>query len=149
MSSPLISQADEAVPLCPLATGVAAGTHARAVVLAIFVSGAEASFLYDPRCEQGAPLTWVEFGPHVRNNKRKLERILKKSGRAIVELEGEIWGPRVPDRRLPEGIRQIAPTGWGHLSAYRTRFVVRAIKHVEPVQKHVPYYQWPRSEDRH
>jgi hypothetical protein len=136
---------EEPSPLCSVTDGVKQGTHHTATVSAILVSGRENSFLYDPQCENGKPMTWVDFQLKTKANKSRLHRVLRKSGRALVELDGEIWGPRLADPHSPETVRQLSPTGWGHLNGYRTRFVVRLIRKVETVPKEVPFFQWPKG----
>ncbi|MEP6592164.1 MAG: hypothetical protein ABJC51_00640 [Acidobacteriota bacterium] len=137
---------DDHLPLCPVAASAEEGAHHQAVVSAILVGGRENTFLYYPQCENGRPMTWVDFELKAMANKSRLDRILKKSGRALVVLDGEIWGPRASDLHSPEMVRQMSPKGWGHLSAYRTRFVVRSILKIEPVPEDVPFYQWPKVE---
>lgn len=125
--------------LCQLVAEARAGTRRQAVVSALFVRGRESTFLYDPSCQGAKPLTWVDLQLDTKANKKALDRIVKRDGRARVILTGEIWGPRPPDPELPEPFR--FPLGWGHLGRYPTRFLTKAIAKPEAVEADVDWFR--------
>jgi hypothetical protein len=47
-----------------------------------------------------------------------------------VLVEGEFYGPPLPDPKLPENIRRAYHGRWGHLGCCRTKLVVHAILEV-------------------
>jgi hypothetical protein len=57
-----------------------------------------------------------------------LRSILDSKGHANVVFEGEFFGPARPDPNLPDAIRKSDHPGWGHLGAFRTKFVVHVIR---------------------
>jgi len=59
--------------------------------------------------------------------------MLGQSKRAYVVLEGEFYGPPLPDPKLPEPIRKSYHPGWGHLAAFKTKLVVHTIRDVKAV----------------
>jgi hypothetical protein len=73
---------------------------------------------------------WIEVDLLPTNNRKKLNKILVKSGRAHVVFEGELYGPPEPDQKLPEALRDNSHPGWGHLGAFKTKLVVHAIREV-------------------
>jgi hypothetical protein len=132
--------------LCQALALVKSGDHQILTVSAIYASGLEDSFLYDPQCDNGAPSTWVEFAPKLKS-RHELESILKKSSNiAYVQFEGEFFGPKPinPDTSLPDVIRR-SGRRYGHLGGYQTMFVVHSIKKMEPVPKEFPSFQWPKE----
>jgi len=132
--------------LCQALERVKTGDHQTVTVSAIYASGLEDTFLYDPQCHEGAPSTWVEFAPKLKS-RGKLERILKQSSnRAYVQFEGEFFGPKPinPDTTLPEVIRK-SGRRYGHLGGYQTLLVVHSIKKMKSVPKEVPSFRWPKE----
>lgn len=65
-------------------------------------------------------------------NKEELRKLLDRSRRAYVVVEGEFYGPPLPDPKLPEGIKKDYHPGWGHLAAFKTKLVVHVIRDVKP-----------------
>src|SRR5579884_251404 len=128
------------LPLCQALALVKTGDHQTVTVTAIYTSGSEDSFLYDPQCRDGAPSTWVEFAPKLKN-RNDLERVLKQSSnRAYVQFEGEFFGPKPfnPDTSLPDVIRK-SGRRYGHMGGYETMLMVHSIKKVDPVPQDVPF----------
>ena len=77
-----------------------------------------------------------------KENKNKLRELLSRSRRAYVEVEGEFYGPPLPDPKLPEAIKKDYHPGWGHLAAFKTKLVVHAIRDVKAVPTdHTPTTQ--------
>jgi hypothetical protein len=114
----------KATSLCALQEKATEGTHATARVSAILN---EWVTLEDAACP--AQDTWVEFVlPAGHNkNKEKLRKPLDHYDRAYVSVEGEFYGPPLPDPKLPEAIRKAYHPGWGHLAAFKTKLVVHVI----------------------
>jgi len=125
------ANAEQKESLCVLQAKVTEGAHVRVQVGGVFSIGLENGTLEDPVCP--AQATWVELGLQSERNKEKLRRLLERSGRAYVVLEGEFYGPGVADPKLPEAIRKSYHPGWGHLAAFRTKMVVRTIRSVRAV----------------
>jgi hypothetical protein len=137
---------ESVLSLCQALALVKTGEHQTVTVAAIYISGVEDSFLYDPQCHEGAPSTWIEFSPELKS-RDKLERILKQSNnRAYVQFEGEFFGPKPinPDTSLPEVIRK-SGRRYGHMGGYETMLVVHSIKKMDSVPQEVPFFQWPKE----
>jgi hypothetical protein len=75
--------------------------------------------------------TWVELALRSQENKEKLRKLLDRSRRAYVVIEGEFYGPPLPDPKLPEAIKKDYHPGWGHLAAFKTKLVVHVIRDVK------------------
>ena len=110
--------------LCVLQEKAAEGNHATVQVSGIL---SEWVTLEDAACP--AEDTWVELAlpPGQDKNKEKLRRLLDDYDRAYVMVEGEFYGPPLPDPKLPEVIRKAYHPGWGHLAAFRAKLVVHVI----------------------
>ena len=118
--------------LCSLGK-VTEGEHVSVTVSGVYEgglgdSGPAAGTLDDSACPE--KIAWIEIELQTPNNRKKLSEILDKSGRAYVVFEGDFYGPPVPDPKLPDGIRKYSHPGWGHLGAFKTKFVVHAIRDV-------------------
>ena len=92
--------------------------------------GLDQSVLKDSGCPRES--TWVELGLRSQKNKEKLRKILDRSRRAYVVLEGELFGPPVPDPKLPQAVHKSYHPGWGHLGAFKTKLIVHTIVDVQP-----------------
>jgi hypothetical protein len=125
------SKAPESTSLCSLQRKAAEGSHKAVHVSGIFSEGLERGTLEDAACPKDS--TWVELDLRSDENKEKLRKMLHRSRRAYVVVEGEFYGPPVPDSKLPEAIRKSYHPGWGHLAAFKTKLVVRAIREVKAV----------------
>ena len=77
-------------------------------------AGAAMGTLSDSACPKET--AWIEIALESPTNRKKLNTILDKSNRAHVVFEGELYGPRLPDPKLPEAIRKDYHPGWGHLA---------------------------------
>ena len=119
----------EVTSLCSLQSTVAEGRHKAVRVSGVYGPSLNYTVLEDPACPNET--TWVELGLRTNRNRAKLRRLLDHSRRAYVELDGEFYGPPVPDPKLPESIRKSYHPGWGHLAAFRTKLVVFAIRDVK------------------
>jgi hypothetical protein len=90
------------------------------------------------------------------SNKTNTRRDAAGNGDAVlVVFEGEFYGPRVPDPKLPEAIRKNYHPGWDHNNASMTKLVVHTIQSVEPLPPDHPCapprsepYQWPCFQNR-
>jgi hypothetical protein len=119
--------------LCGLQGKVAEGDHVSVTISGVYEgglgdSGPAMGTLGDSACPMET--AWIEVALQSPNNRKKLNRILRKSGRAYVVFEGELYGSPMPDPKLPEAIRKNYHPGWGHLGAFKTKLVVRAIREV-------------------
>jgi hypothetical protein len=116
--------------LCDLQKRVADGEHETVRVSGVYGPGLDHTVLQDPSCP--AEGTWIELGLRSDHNEQKLRRLLNRSRQAYVVVEGEFYGPPLPDPKLPEAIKKDYHPGWGHLSAFKTKLVVHMIREVKP-----------------
>ncbi len=103
------------------------------------VTGPEGSALYDPGCQQGQPLVWVDFNPSVSGKWGSLKRILHRSNRAAVTIEGTMRGgePTKIDPKLPEQIKEALKNQkerYGHLGGFDMAIEVSRIIEAKPVK---------------
>jgi len=124
-----VSKELEAKSLCSLQQTVAEGNRETVRVSGMYGPGLDHTVLEDPSCP--AEGTWIELDLRSEHNKQKLRRLLNHSRRAYVVVEGEFYGPPLPDPKLPEAIRKSYHPGWGHLAAFKTKLVVHAIREVK------------------
>jgi|ERR1700683_380697 len=82
--------------LCVLQKKVAEGKHEAVRVYGTYGPGLDHAVLEDPSCP--AEGTWVELALRSDENKEKLRKLLDRSERAYVLMEGEFYGPRYPTR---------------------------------------------------
>ena len=115
--------------LCVLQKQVAEGKHEAVRVSGMYGPGLDHTVLEDPSCP--AEGTWVELALRSNQNKERLRKLLDRSHRAYVVVEGEFYGPPLPDPKLPEAIKKDYHPGWGHLAAFKTKFVVHVIRDVK------------------
>jgi hypothetical protein len=118
------------ISLCGSSAKVAEGSHSGVRVSGVYEgglgnSGNALGTLSDAACP--SETAWIEIALEAPTNRRKLNTILDKSGRAYVVFEGEFYGPPVPDPKLPEALRKNSHPGWGHNGAFKTKLVVHAI----------------------
>jgi hypothetical protein len=123
------SKQPESASLCSLQQKATEGSHETVQVSGIYGPGLDQTVLEDAACPKES--TWVELDLRSDQNKEKLRKMLDHSRRAYVVVEGEFYGPPVPDPKLPEAIRKSYHPGWGHLAAFKTKLVVRAIREVK------------------
>jgi hypothetical protein len=122
--------------LCGLQAKVAEGDHISVKVSGVYAGGLNESglamgVLEDSSCpDQNA---WVEIVLQSKLNRKKLNRLLDQSDRAYVIFQGDLYGPPLPDPKLPDAIRKVSHPGWGHLGAFKTKLVVHVIRYVAAV----------------
>lgn len=121
----------KAESLCILQKNVVQGKHRTVHISGLYGPGLNHTVLEAPSCS--AEGTWAELDLHSGRNKERLRKLLDKSRRAFVVVEGEFYGPPLPDPNLPEAIRKNFYPGWGHLAAFKTKIVVHAIVEVKPL----------------
>ncbi len=122
-------QEPQAASLCSLQQKIGAGDHESVRVSGIYGPGLDHTVLEEPSCSGEG--TWVELELQSNQNKEKLRKMLDHSRQAYVVVEGEFYGPSLPDPKLPEAIRKSYHPGWGHLAAFKTKLVVHAIRDVQ------------------
>jgi len=115
--------------LCLLQKTVSEGNHETVRVSGVFSEGLDLGIMDDAACPEES--TWVELALQSNRNKEKLRRLLDRSRRAYVLVEGEFFGPPLPDPKLPESIRKAYHPRYGHLGCCRTKLVVHAIREVK------------------
>jgi len=124
------AQGPQAASLCSLQQKIGAGDHESVRVSGRYGPGLDRTVLEEPSCSGEG--TWVELELQSNQNKEKLRKMLGHSRQAYVVVEGEFYGPPLPDPKLPEAIRKSYHPGWGHLAAFKTKLVVHAIRDVQP-----------------
>ena len=139
--------------LCAALQSVDRGQELPIVVSGIFAVGRESQFLWDPRqpsCEEDVqPSTWVEFAKGAED-KTPLTKLLEKDRRAYVTFEGTLFGPAPlqPDfLRLADYLSaayRTEGTTYGHMNAFRTKFVVTRVDAAARVPESTPW-NWVRS----
>jgi hypothetical protein len=125
--------------LCELQTKVAQGEHRTVRVEGVYLSGLEGQYLVTAGCSGRSTDVEFELTSHrlwkrltQMSNKTNARKHVSGDGDAVlVVFEGEFYGPRVPDPKLPEGIRKNYHPGWDHNNASMTKLVVHAIESVE------------------
>lgn len=117
--------------LCSLQKAVSAGKHEPVRVSGSYGPGFDHTVLEDAECPETA--TWVEFALRSNENKERLRQILDHSRQASVVMEGEFYGPPLPDPNLPDSIRKDYHPGWGHLAVFKTKLVVHLIREAKPI----------------
>lgn len=122
--------------LCVLQKKLGSGDHETVRVSGVYGPGLDHTVLEDPACPTEG--TWIELDLRSDHNEEKLRRLVNRSRHAYVVVEGEFYGPPVPDPKLPEAIRRDYQPGWGHLSAFKTKLVVHVIRDVKPASKSLP-----------
>jgi len=124
--------------LCDLQGKVTEGEHISVEVSGVYEGGLGATgpaegLLEESSCpDQNA---WVDMALKTNLNRKKLNGFLDRANRAYVVFEGDLYGPPLPDPKLPENIRKVYHPGWGHLGAFKTKLVVHTIRYVAPAPR--------------
>ena len=100
-------------------------------VSGVYGPGLDHTVLSDGECPSVS--TWVELALRSHKNGEKLRKLLDRSRQARVVVEGEFYGPPLPDPRLPDAIKNHYHPGWGHLAAFPTKLVVYRIDSVTAI----------------
>jgi hypothetical protein len=144
--------------LCELQTTVVQGEHRTVRVEGVYLAGFEGQYLVTSGCSGRSTDIEFELRSHrlwnrlvqMSNKTNTQKHVSGASDAVLVVFEGEFYGPRVPDPKLPEGIRKNYHPGWDHNNASMTKLVVYAIQSVEPLPADHPCAppksdpkQWP------
>ena len=124
-----VSKKAEQSSICSLQERMGKGTHETVRVSGVISGGLELGTLQDSACPK--EVTWVELALRSDRNRDKLAKLLERTGRVRVLVEGEFYGPPTPDPKVPEKIRESYRPGWGHLAAFKTKIVVYEILKVK------------------
>ncbi len=116
--------------LCDVLRTVDAGEHVAATVSGTYGEGPETRVLYANDCGPNVqPATWIELSAPTDETNR-LREALKEFGDAEVVFRGTLYGPRLLSTTdttpVPE-MSQISARRYGHLSQFRTMFVVSEV----------------------
>ena len=159
MAGHVVAQSPSAfqrVPLCDLQTNVPQGEQRTVRVEGVYLSGLEGQYLVTSGCSGRSTL--IEFKLKTHRHWKQLVRLSNQTNRTkhvsgdgdpvLVVFEGEFYGPRIPDLKLPEAFRKNYHPGWDHSSM--TKLVVHAIQSVEPLPSDHPCaasksdpHRWP------
>ena len=90
---------------------------------AFFVVGRESVVLYDPKCQDGKLMVWVEFKPKVAGQMKALQRIVDKKRSALVTVVGTMHRgePVNVDPNLPDWLKDRfkgTSQRYGHLGSF-------------------------------
>ena len=126
-------------PLCELQTKLAQGEHQSVRVEGVYLAGLEGQYLVTSNCSGRSTDVEFELTSHHlwkrlgrMSNKTNTEKHVAGNGDPVlVVFEGEFYGPRIPDPKLPEAIRRNYHPGWDHNNAAMTKLVVHKIHSVE------------------
>ncbi len=108
---------------------LAQGAHQRMRIAAVAEAGTDTGVLWDASCPSIQPL-WFELSLRSERNRKKFHDEIEKTGKAAVILSGELYGPPLPDSKVPEPIRKNYRGGWGHLGSFPMKLVVFNIESV-------------------
>jgi hypothetical protein len=144
MPGPVLGQSSSdsrLVPLCKLQRNLKQGERRNVRVKGVYLSGIEGQYFVAAGCSGRS--TWVEFDLKTHRLWKKLVRLSNRTGKkrhasgdgdpVLVVFEGEFYGPRVPDPKLPEAFRKSYHPAWDPMDASMTKMVVHAIRSVEPL----------------
>jgi len=146
------------VPLCELQTKVAQGEHRTVRIEGVYLAGLEGQYLMTMGCSGQS--TEIEFAltshrlwsrlVQMSNKTNARKHAAGDSDAVLVVFQGEFYGPRVPDPKLPEAIRRNYHPSWDHNNVSMTKLVVHAIQSVDPLPADHPCaplksapQQWP------
>jgi hypothetical protein len=128
-------------PLCELQANLMQGTMRDVRVEGVYLSGLEGQYLVTSDCSGRS--TYIEFELKTH---RLWKQLLKLSNQTngkkhvhgngdpvLVVFEGTIYGPQIPDPKLPEALRKNYHPGWDPMNASMTKMVDRAIQKVQPL----------------
>ncbi len=116
-------QSPRTLDLCTVAANLSAYSGREVRMRAFFAVGRENVVLYDPTCQDGKPLVWVEFKPKVAGQMKALRRIVEKKHAALVTVQGTMHGgePVKVDPKLPDWIKDRfkgSSQTYGHLGSF-------------------------------
>jgi len=123
----------------------------------VYLAGLEGQILVNAGCSGRS--TYIEFDLKSHRLWNRLGRLVNKTnGRkyvlgdgdpVLVVFEGDFYGPRVPDPKLPESIRKIYHPAWDNSNSM-TKLVVHTIQSAEELPANHPCKppesdsnQWP------
>ncbi len=161
MAGPTLGQSSsdsQIVPLCELQTKLTQGDQRHVQVEGVYLSGIEGQYLVTSGCSGRS--TFTEFELRTHRLWKRLERLSNRTNAkkqvsgdgdpVLVVFEGEFYGQRVPDPKLPEAFRKNYHPAWDPMNASMTKMVVHAIRSVEPLPADHPCAppksdpaQWP------
>jgi hypothetical protein len=109
--------------LCSMAANLKTYSGHEVRVTAFFAVGRENVVLYDPKCQDGKPMVWVEFKPKVAGQMKELRQIVDKKHSALVTVEGTMHGgePVKVDPKLPDWLKERfkgSSQTYGHLGSF-------------------------------
>jgi hypothetical protein len=112
-----------ALDLCTVAANLSAYSGREVRLKAFFAVGRENVVLYDPKCQDGKPMVWVEFKPKVAGQMNALRRIVEKKRSALVTVQGTMHGgePVKVDPKLPDWLKDRfkgSSQTYGHLGSF-------------------------------
>lgn len=118
-----IAQNSRPLDLCAVTADLKTYSGREVRITAFIAVGRENVVLFDPKCQDGKPLVWVEFKRKVSGKTKALRRLLEKRGSALVTVEGTMRGgePMKVDPKLPDWLKDRfkgASKTYGHLGSF-------------------------------
>jgi len=125
-------QSPGTLDLCALAANLKGYSGRDALITAFFAVGRENVVLYDPKCQDGKLMVWVEFQPNVAGQMKALRRIVEKGHLALVTVEGTMHAgePVKVDPKLPDWLKDRfkgSSQTYGHLGSFDMMIKVRKV----------------------
>ncbi len=154
-ASPLVEE-----KLCDVLGSIAVGEQKRVTLKGVYAASYEQQVFFDPTTPSCAidvqPVTWLEFSPSFKADDR-FDQYISNDHRVQGTFTGVLWGPgevQSDDPSAPMMIayaNRVANRRYGHMNAFRTRFVVESVQDVRAVARDLPSYgSWaarrPRSD---
>jgi hypothetical protein len=138
--------------LCDVLGRIQPGERIPVTLTGIYVVSYEHQLFYDPETPTCVvdvqPVTWLDFSEDFSADRRFDEHI-RSEKRVWATFTGILWGPgevKDDDLSAPTMIayaNRIANRRYGHMNAFRTRFVVEGVKNVRRVPNDMPSYgEW-------
>jgi hypothetical protein len=132
--------------LCELQTTLTQGEKRSVRVEGVYLSGLEGQYLVTS--DYSGRSTSIEFQLRTHRLWKQLvrlsdgtntkEHVFGDGEPVLVVFEGEVYGPQVPDPKLPEAIRKNYHPAWDHNNASMTKMVVHVIQRVHPLPSDHP-----------
>jgi|ERR1017187_5857663 hypothetical protein len=140
--------------LCSVAANLKTYSGHEVRITAFFAVGRESVVLYDPKCQDGKPMVWVEFKPKVAGQMKALRRILEKRHSALVTVEGTMHGgePVKVDPKLPDWLKdrfKESSQTYGHLGSFDMMIEIEKVVQAKDAGERPVVGSTPQHEAEH
>lgn len=125
--------------LCELQMKVGQGEIRKVQVEGVYLAGLEGQYVVAPDCSGRSTAVEFDLKSHQlwkrlvqMSNVANAQKHASGNGDPVlVVFDGDFYGPRAPDPKLPDAIRQNYHPGWDHNNVSMTKLVVHTIRQVE------------------